>query len=324
MSKVRLLFIDALRALAIIAVILGHLPIYCYDGHYSVLTVCVATFHMPLFMMLSGYVTNISKFSLISRLKILIPFFIIGLSYTFMTDGDFVSFFTSESKNGYWFLWVIVLYFIVLHLIRICKVKLLVAVICVELIFISLHFFFRRTLVGTTISTDYLWQMWPAFATGVFIHDVFIDKIKNRVMEMMGGSLFLGLIMLFVGNHFTNEIIHKLLFVAAGIPLAIFFMVLFYYTEMRLKRKDFWGKNCLKKMTTAIGTQTLQVYTLHYFVLYLLSVLGIQNLISFMDDMSLGYVVLVVSPLVAFMIACICIGLARMIYAIRLGTIFGR
>lgn len=182
MSKVRLLFIDALRALAIIAVILGHLPIYCYDGHYSVLTVCVATFHMPLFMMLSGYVTNISKFSLISRLKILIPFFIIGLSYTFMTDGDFVSFFTSESKNGYWFLWVIVLYFIVLHLIRICKVKLLVAVICVELIFISLHFFFRRTLVGTTISTDHLWQMWPAFASGVLIRDVFIDKIKNRVM----------------------------------------------------------------------------------------------------------------------------------------------
>lgn len=324
MNDIRFLFIDALRSLAIIAVILGHLPFYCYGGHYGVLTACVATFHMPLFMMLSGYVTNISKFSLISRLKILVPFFVIGLSYTFMTDCDFVSFFTSESKNGYWFLWVIVLYFVVLHIIRICKVKLPVAVICVELIFISLHFFFRRTLVGTTISTDHLWQMWPAFASGVLIRDVFIDKIKNRVMGVMGGSLFWGLIMLFVGNHFTNEIVHKLLFVAAGLPLAIFFMVLFYYAEMSLKRKKFWGKNCLKKMAAVIGTQTLQVYTLHYFVLYLLSVLGIQRLSSFMDDMSLGYVVLMVSPLMAFMIACICIGVAKMIYAIRLGAIFGR
>lgn len=101
MGKNRVFFIDALRAFAITAVILGHFPIYCYGGdRYTVLTEMVMPFHMPLFMMISGYVTDISKFSLVNRLKILIPFFIVGLSYTYMTGGDIITFLHQNRRMG--------------------------------------------------------------------------------------------------------------------------------------------------------------------------------------------------------------------------------
>lgn len=322
MGKNRVFFIDALRAFAITAVILGHFPIYCYGGdRYTVLTEMVMPFHMPLFMMISGYVTDISKFSLVNRLKILIPFFIVGLSYTYMTGGDIITFFTSESKNGYWFLWVIVIFFAFLHFIRSCGKSFVVSIILVEGLLIFLHFIFRRTLVGTTISTDYLWQMWPAFAGGVLLRDDFLDWIKNKYVYTIIGALFIGLSALYVASLFSNEVIHKLAYISSGIPLSLSLMTLFVYLENKLKGIDFWGKKALKYIGYEIGTQTLQIYTLHYFILY---ILDLQKFVSYMNEIELRYIVLLMSPILAFIIACICVLLAKLIYSCRLGFIFGR
>lgn len=58
MEKTRIFSIDALKAFAILAVITGHLPYYCYYGwniepNPSSLAEFVGLFHMPLFMLLS-------------------------------------------------------------------------------------------------------------------------------------------------------------------------------------------------------------------------------------------------------------------------------
>lgn len=54
MGKQRLFYVDALRGLAILLVVIGHLPMTCYhDTGVSPLGPFVDVFHMPLFMMIS-------------------------------------------------------------------------------------------------------------------------------------------------------------------------------------------------------------------------------------------------------------------------------
>lgn len=197
----------------------------------------------------------------------------------------------------------------------------MVSIILVEGLLIFLHFIFRRTLVGTTISTDYLWQMWPAFAGGVLLRDDFLDWIKNKYVYTIIGALFIGLSALYVASLFSNEVIHKLAYISSGIPLSLSLMTLFVYLENKLKGIDFWGKKALKYIGHEIGTQTLQIYTLHYFILY---ILDLQKFVSYMNEIELRYIVLLMSPILAFIIACICVLLAKLIYSCRLGFIFGR
>ena len=83
--------IDALKAFAMLIVIMGHIPLYCfYQGDYehakslSYLMGSINLFHMPLFVFISGYLTNIDNLRLLRKLRVLIPFFIIGLIYAFV------------------------------------------------------------------------------------------------------------------------------------------------------------------------------------------------------------------------------------------------
>ena len=61
-SKKRLFYIDALRALAMLAVVIGHIPLYLlYAGDYkaanagSCYSYFMNTFHLSLFVFLSGF-----------------------------------------------------------------------------------------------------------------------------------------------------------------------------------------------------------------------------------------------------------------------------
>lgn len=175
MEKTRIFYIDALKTFAILAVISGHLPFYCYYGwnlepNPSSLTAFVSLFHMPLFMLLSGLVTNVQRFSLVKKTKLLIPFFVFGLLFSYtMGSGNAIYFMINEAKAGYWFLWVLPLYFVLLYVIRKLHLPFIGGAFVVQALLLALHFYFRRTEVGTTLSTDHLWALWPFFSLGIFL-----------------------------------------------------------------------------------------------------------------------------------------------------------
>lgn len=105
----RVFYIDALRAIAIILMVMIHIP-----QHYPFIASFYAPlgglFSMPLFFAISGYMINLEHFHIHDRIKLLVPFFVIGLLYTFVCDKSFTSFFATMDKNGYWFLWITVLF----------------------------------------------------------------------------------------------------------------------------------------------------------------------------------------------------------------------
>ena len=113
MGKQRLFFADALKAFAILSVVIGHLALYSFwrnDGEHAVLATFVSLYHMPLFMMISGYVTNYEYFLLKGRLKLLIPFFLLGTLYAAFCGLPLSGFLIQEAKYGYWFLWAIAIF----------------------------------------------------------------------------------------------------------------------------------------------------------------------------------------------------------------------
>ena len=126
----RIVYIDIAKALCIILVVIGH---YCPDGcpdWWIAVHDFIYTFHMPLFMFLSGLVAcsgvvvpywGIVKLG--KKLKgLLIPMLVFGMSFTMTYAKDFYSgligFIESPVKNGYWYLMTLAVFYVSLSLYR--------------------------------------------------------------------------------------------------------------------------------------------------------------------------------------------------------------
>lgn len=137
-SRERLFYIDALRGFAILLVVIGHIPQYIfYHGYeeairHSHYLAFVSSFHMPLFMMVSGYVMNLDRLKPLNRLKLLIPFFIFGLLYALCFESTLMGFFLSPYKYGYWYLPVLVFFVFLLSFIKYCQMNLYLGMVAVQ------------------------------------------------------------------------------------------------------------------------------------------------------------------------------------------------
>ena len=114
----RLKYIDIAKGMAIICVICGHVLIYDFYGFTDVwskspLVKFIYTFHMPLFIFLSGLVASppssikdVPK-DIWKRFKTLImPMLVVGGIYSLTTKHD-LSFAMNEMKYGYWYFLVL-------------------------------------------------------------------------------------------------------------------------------------------------------------------------------------------------------------------------
>lgn len=134
--------IDSLRGLAIILVVLGHSLQYTNtDFDNNILFRIIYSFHMPLFMFISGYVTFFGQDKMVSGFKkratlLLFPYFSWAIVTFFLNaiQADQLSwhhagiFFTNLAKspdnNGLWFLWLIFLINGIIVLLKMAKIRL--------------------------------------------------------------------------------------------------------------------------------------------------------------------------------------------------------
>lgn len=126
----RIDYIDRMKGLAIFLVVLGHVYYYAFERSNSILTAFVGSFHMPLFMFLSGLVAcsgvippywSLSK--IISKTRaLLLPMVVFGLLFSNVFSSDFlqriIGFLESPSKYGYWYLMTLTIFYLSLSLYR--------------------------------------------------------------------------------------------------------------------------------------------------------------------------------------------------------------
>jgi fucose 4-O-acetylase-like acetyltransferase len=139
MHNQRSIFIDLVKSLLIILVVLGHfIQFFQYKSEFSLfwsskLFKFIYTFHMPLFMAISGYFAyySIAKYPTVdyikSRLKyLLIPLLswclILSLIEVPHTTGSFVFHFLNTTVYSYWFVWAVIIYSILFCFLKKFKI----------------------------------------------------------------------------------------------------------------------------------------------------------------------------------------------------------
>ena len=321
MMKSRIFFIDALKAFAIVLVVMGHTNIiWEVGGGNSMYLPILSVFHMPLFMALSGYVTNVESFNLAKRAKMLIPFFVFGFAWIAYQHLPFLGFFTHEAKGGYWFLYVLFVFLVFLSVIRTVKRNLFIGMGLVQIGLMGLHFMFHRTITGTTISTDHMFQLWPFFCLGIILRRGLLNKIYSHKIKVLticslgvvgiwGGQIYFRLTetLLIYTNDLMSFFIVPMLF------------VVFHEAEVRFKGTTNPVKKTAKSLGHYIGINTLQIYVLQYFAINLT-----EKLVCDVLKVDLSSYELLLSPVLAVIICLLCVLVTDVLYKVKLGFVFGR
>lgn len=270
-------------------------------------------FCMKIFFLLSGYTTNINNFKITKRLKLLIPMFIIGIPCTLYYSKPISTFFTSMDMNGYWFLWVMSVYSVCLFAIKKSKINIHLGFAIIELIFVALYIVFNnniRYLLSINLCVIY----WPYVYIGQLFRN---EKLFNIIIKKwwIVTLTFLAFSIIYILFKHTGTL-YSLFSKLYGLSIVLLLMILGYKIY-----GDKAARSQIEKSISFIGQSTLQIYVLHYYFFKAFRISFLQAFISthnrFIDDFLL-------TPPISLCIAILSIILAKIIYKIHLGWIFGR
>lgn len=125
----RIVYIDQLKGLAIFLVVTGHIYWYTYSQYQSQIFHVINSFHMPLFIFLSGILAwkeneifTMHKLKMNIQKKIiplLFPFLFMGGLFSIYKTGTFSELFINGNMHlGYWFTFVLFQIFIIYYIAR--------------------------------------------------------------------------------------------------------------------------------------------------------------------------------------------------------------
>lgn len=183
-STGRIIWLDIVKLFAIFLVVYGHC-IQQFDDHYkeSSLFVAICSFHMPLFMMLSGYVLNYNKLLnykvvLTKRFCQLILPSLFWITIIYVIENAIGVRHLPFSRALWYGLWFLKSLFV-------CTILLVVP----QQIFRHKYFSLTISLILSqiTVFIPYLWflqlnVMLPSLMAGMFVKDIFVKSKKQTVI----------------------------------------------------------------------------------------------------------------------------------------------
>lgn len=265
-SSKRILYLDVVKAVAITLVCIGHATLLVTMDRPSVLREWIYAFHMPLFMMISGFFSfhalqkPFKEFIISKSLQLLIPAFSVS-ALTIITCfligwGNMAETARAEAIGGMWFLRTLFACYVFLWLVK--RIPLSDKFLCpLSIIFACVfpHGYFLQ----------FNWML-MFFWAGIILKKSFQSYERHRLQI----TIFSAIIFLFLGRHavpilitYQNMAHHPLIILwqlVTALSASIAIMGLAYYL-------------CLGKLTTAFkvvggaGTYTLGIYGLQSIVL---------------------------------------------------------
>lgn len=210
----RNILIDILKGLAIFLVVFGHFIQY-YDVTHNIaffsdtIFKFIYSFHMPLFIFLSGFLfyDTIKKYSakeiIFKKFKrILIPLFIVSIVglLLMILKNNFASFnllikdYLHLLFTGYWFVWALLMCFSTITIVsKLFKDKIYIYLIIFLLIF----------LLPDGSLTLYYKYMLPFFLVGYYINKIKIDITKTNIfIKIIIPILFFVMLFFFKDNYY--------------------------------------------------------------------------------------------------------------------------
>lgn len=286
MEKQRVQYIDAMRGFTMLLVVLGHLvngvSVELYPFNFLYLT---RLFRMPLFFTISGFFSYklynwngqeyVSLLLKKSRVQLIPTIFFFGL-YLLLFLQSVDPLFTGV-KSGFWFTLVLFAFFVFYYTLSFIAQKIGVKSNWASVILIALAillYVFKsniKLLVGDMV---YNLLSLSNFCTyfQFFVYGVLLKKYKSQVEVMLNNRYFSALLVLFsLGLYFLSDITFKfhlgLRFVFEMRVLEGYFLTLLVIQFFRKYHDSFEKNMLLGRFLQYLGTRTLDVYLLHFFVI---------------------------------------------------------
>ena len=290
-------FIDALRGLAIIIVVFGHVETYAFfnfEGN-TILGNLFKSIQMPLFFFISGFVTykanfqckDINSFFILIYKKVLhliLPALTLGLIYTYLkSDSTFIDFISDAAKKGYWFTFALfemflVYYFIVYIMGKFKKDGLWVLFFISVLAFIlKLPFKVSPTLdlIGNYTSLHFTLSHFQFFAVGLLVRknlDFFEKLLDSKSISFIVMIIFSVCYYVLLQVYYSKgrvDILWKVIETLSETVISYPALYILYNIFRRLSQTT-----NIFRLVEFIGKRTLDIYLLHYFFLPKLPMIG--------------------------------------------------
>lgn len=306
-SDKRLPYIDKLKALAMLLVVMGHTIYFCTwhetsfnDAVFSI----ICTFHVPLFFFLSGFVIKepATGRKLVGKVRrFMMPMLVVGFINALLIH-HVSDFFLDGAHNGYWYLLTLTLFYLLMVPFHINKYTQPAASFLADvLIALTVWLFIMlMNMLCCPHFTTFNWYgafiYWPFFTIGYMTRKYQLNTfIQNRpIITVLLSICYLLLLMV------SYFIFHQI----SNLPLLIEFTLAFTAIAalMALFHHFNNSQGFVSRQLKHIGNHTLHIYVFHYFFIRFID-------LSFLKTAHLSIELLVIFPLtVTIAYASIAIG----------------
>ncbi len=265
--QTRLQYIDRLKGFAILTVVIGHILFYSLLLKGAILQEIIGSFHMPLFMFLSGMMANVPSVRKATAkiITFMMPMITIGLFFVLFEGSTVLSFIQSPFKHSYWYLYVLSAFYVLLYLVQKIRSNLGAAVISVIVWIFLLIINNNVTKYWNDIFCIWVMkQYWPFFITGYFC-------TKFHWAEKLSSSNWLysiGFILYVIGFWVYMNMSSQVYY-----PVAFFFIIAILYVFITREHKS----SFVERQLSYIGQHTLDIYIYHLFILHITSFSSLGN-----------------------------------------------
>ena len=283
-QRVRDCGIDWLKAFAIVLVVVGHAIQYSLgrDFDSNIIFRGIYSFHMPLFIFVSGYLISPGKKVgfLWKQFKLLmIPFLVWMVLYAFyyrrldlqighwsILPVYYLDIFKSPGRGGLWFLWALYLIDVVYFFLRQSRYFYSLSIVLVVLLHVGSSFY---PVLGSC-GLGSLMFYYPFFLLGCLMRQYqFADRIRSwGVVALIGVAVLLEMAWTRVGavNAFGMSIPHEadsLYALAIRMLTPVPLLLLLFLLSRRFKKSN--------AVAQWLSVNTLSVYASHFAWVYLLT-----------------------------------------------------
>lgn len=291
----RIAYFDNLKFFLILTVVFGHAADYYTKSSAMMryLYIFIYTFHMPLFILLSGYFMKsmigqstfkVDKICSYFILYLFMQITIYIMKIAVMKEADPVFHFMSESGPP-WYLMAMMIWPGLMYLLKNINKKYVLLISAVLGILIGYDRSIRDYLCLSRVLVFF-----PFFALGYYITERDIAKILNSKLLKIFSLTFMSalFVLILIKGDFLYQFRGFLTarnpyeIIKVPFPLLGGFYRLFIYAVMAVMSIAvlYLIPNCEIPLITKMGRRTLQVYILHYFVLRIANGLGWVGLIE--------------------------------------------
>lgn len=279
----RLTYIDAMRGLTIVLVVYSHALVFLMNHIDETLNTYFIRFRMPLFFFISGYFAYsaqytrqlLAKRSLNRLLRQLYPTALLGAAFMLtLYDRSPHDFVYDRLKGGYWFTLVAVEMFVLVAPIlfgtsrirpeRRARVQTLIllgmAAVATATVSIANQFVQPPVLdsdVSGLLSLERLYAYLPFFVLGIVfrINEQPLSRLITNKIFVVGV-----LTVFFFASYIPYKLPRFLVEGASGVCVV-------YYFFWRLYRFRRFEGSWLSRQLQRLGSNTLEIYLLHYFII---------------------------------------------------------